>query len=142
MAGGQAIDLASDCTDLDEATLAWMHRLKTGALLNASVMLGAIVCGASSVKRQALKEYSQALGLAYQVMDDVLDVVGDSATLGKTAGKDMEMGKTTYVSLLGVERARAYAVELHEQALAAILPLGDAARNLRTLSAIVVQRNY
>ena len=120
MAGGQAIDLASVGMRLDEAQLRQMHRLKTGALLEASVMMGA-ACGEPTVQaRDGLQRYGQALGLAFQVVDDILDVTADSATLGKTAGKDAANDKPTYVSLLGLERAQAYASELLDQALSAL----------------------
>ena len=142
MAGGQAIDLASAGHHLDEAALERMHSLKTGALLEASVMLGAIVTGASSTHRQALKRYARAVGLAFQLTDDVLDVTADSATLGKTAGKDTVHGKATYVSLLGVDRARAYAWELNQRAQEALQELGPSALYLRALSNLVVQRSY
>jgi len=116
MAGGQAIDLASVGTALAEDELRRMHRLKTGALLQASVLMGA-ACGALDVRaRQALVQYGAAIGLAFQVVDDVLDVTQDSATLGKTAGKDAACGKPTYVSLMGLEGARAHAQALLEEA--------------------------
>ena len=142
MAGGQAIDLASSGHQLEESALERMHSLKTGALLEASVMLGAIVTGASSTHRQALKRYARAVGLAFQVTDDVLDATADSATLGKTAGKDSANGKATYVSLLGVDRARAYAGELNQRAQDALQELGPSAFYLRALSDLVVQRSY
>ena len=120
MAGGQAIDLASVGRALTEDELRHMHRLKTGALLQASVMMGA-VCGAPDARaRRALSDYGAALGLAFQVVDDILDVTADSQTLGKTAGKDAEQDKPTYVSLLGLERSREHARELLAQALAAL----------------------
>ena len=120
MAGGQAIDLASVGQPLTEAQLRHMHRLKTGALLQASVMLGA-ACGTVSAQgQQALLDYAQALGLAFQVVDDVLDVVADAATLGKTPGKDAANDKPTYVALLGLEGAQALAQQLLEQACTAL----------------------
>ncbi|MDD0840765.1 polyprenyl synthetase family protein [Curvibacter sp. HBC61] len=120
MAGGQAIDLASVGKALDEVQLRRMHRLKTGALLQGSVLMGA-ACGQTDASAwQALKDYGAALGLAFQVVDDILDVVADSATLGKTAGKDAAQDKPTYVSLLGLDRSRAYAGELLDQAMAAL----------------------
>lgn len=142
MAGGQAIDLASSGCFLQEQQLETMHMLKTGALLEASVLLGAIVTGSSSVNRQALRKYAAALGLAFQVVDDVLDVTVDSATLGKTAGKDAANQKATYVSLLGVERARAYALELSDRAQQALEPLGSSGRYLKAIANLVVQRSY
>ncbi|MBK8072099.1 MAG: polyprenyl synthetase family protein [Ramlibacter sp.] len=120
MAGGQAIDLASVGRPLDEAQLRTMHLAKTGALLKASVVMGA-ACGAPDAKAQAtLAQYGDAIGLAFQVVDDILDVTADSATLGKTAGKDASHDKPTYVSLLGLEASRAQARALLAQAHAAL----------------------
>ncbi|MEI8266849.1 MAG: polyprenyl synthetase family protein [Betaproteobacteria bacterium] len=116
MAGGQAIDLASVGKPLDEQTLRDMHRRKTGALLQASVMLGA-ACGPCDARAlQALSDFGAAIGLAFQVVDDVLDVTQASEVLGKTAGKDLEQNKPTYVQLMGLQRARDYARELRAQA--------------------------
>ncbi|WP_394756011.1 polyprenyl synthetase family protein [Rhodoferax sp.] len=124
MAGGQAIDLASVGVALTERQLCQMHRLKTGALLQASVMMGA-ACGEASAQAQAaLMAYGAAIGLAFQVVDDMLDVTADSATLGKTAGKDADQDKPTFVSLLGLERAGVYAQELLTEALAALARSG------------------
>ena len=121
MCGGQAIDLLSVGKILNQADLENMHRLKTGALLEAAVMMGAACAEASdSVTLQQLQIYARHLGLAFQVIDDVLDCTADSATLGKTAGKDAQNDKPTYVSLMGLEPARAYAHSLHAQALAAL----------------------
>jgi farnesyl diphosphate synthase len=141
MAGGQAIDLASVGRALTEDELRHMHRLKTGALLRASVMMGA-ACGAPDARAgRALSEYGAALGLAFQVVDDILDVTADSQTLGKTAGKDAEQDKPTYVSLLGLERSREHARELLAQALAALDDSGLAdVRALRALARMVVER--
>ena len=120
MAGGQAIDLASVGMRLNEDQLRHMHRLKTGALLEASVMMGA-ACGSPSAETlAALQGYGQAIGLAFQVVDDILDVTADSNVLGKTAGKDAANDKPTYVSLLGLARAREYAQTLLDQALASL----------------------
>lgn len=117
MAGGQAIDLASVGRTLTEAQLRYMHQLKTGALLQGSVLMGA-ACGCPSARQvAALERYGAAVGLAFQVVDDILDVTGDSATLGKTVGKDALADKPTYVSVLGLDRSRAYAQELQCQAL-------------------------
>ena len=141
MAGGQAIDLASVGLALDEGQLREMHRLKTGALLQGSVMMGA-ACGTMDDRAgKALSEYGAAIGLAFQVVDDILDVTADSATLGKTAGKDAEHDKPTYVSLLGLQRSRAYAQELLAQALAALeaSALPDT-RALAALAHMVVNR--
>ena len=143
MAGGQAIDLAHVGCGMTEDALRHMHRLKTGALLQASVLMGAHCGNSAPAALQALADYGAALGLAFQVVDDILDVTQDSATLGKTAGKDAEQGKPTYVSLLGLERAQAYARELLVQALAAL----DAAalpdtRALAALAQMVVNRSH
>jgi farnesyl diphosphate synthase len=116
MAGGQAIDLASVGMALSSGELHEMHRLKTGALLQASVMMGA-ACGTLPVAAQsALRDYGAAVGLAFQVVDDILDVTADSATLGKTAGKDAAQDKPTFVSLMGLPQSRNYAQELLSQA--------------------------
>ncbi|MDD2608677.1 MAG: polyprenyl synthetase family protein [Giesbergeria sp.] len=143
MAGGQAIDLASVGIALNEDQLRQMHRLKTGALLQGSVLMGA-ACGQADVAAQAaLADYGAALGLAFQVVDDILDVTADAATLGKTAGKDAAQDKPTYVSLLGLEPAQAYAQQLHQQALAALAASGlPDTRALAGLAHKVVDRAY
>ena len=116
MAGGQAIDLASVGKALSSEQLHDMHRLKTGALLQASVMMGSACGVASSTAQSALCDYGAAVGLAFQVVDDILDVTADSATLGKTAGKDAAQDKPTFVSLMGLTASRNYAQELLSQA--------------------------
>jgi farnesyl diphosphate synthase len=116
MAGGQAVDLASVGVALDQTALEAMHRQKTGALLQASVMMGAATGCASAAVLKHLAQYGASLGLAFQVVDDILDVTADSATLGKTAGKDAACHKPTFVSLLGLESAQAYADRLLDQA--------------------------
>lgn len=143
MAGGQAIDLASVGRPLSEDELRQMHHLKTGALLQASVLMGAACGDARPHEWQALSDYGAAIGLAFQVVDDILDVTADSATLGKTAGKDMASEKPTYVSIMGLERSRAYARELHAQALAALARsgLGDTAA-LHALADMVIGREF
>jgi farnesyl diphosphate synthase len=142
MAGGQAIDLASVGLQLTEAQLREMHRLKTGALLQASVMMGA-ACGLPDAQaRSGLQAFGAAIGLAFQVVDDILDVVADSTTLGKTAGKDAEHEKPTYVSLMGLDGARVYAQALHSQALEALAQTALADTSiLRGLADMVVQRS-
>jgi farnesyl diphosphate synthase len=141
MCGGQAIDLASVGITLSLAELEQMHRLKTGALLRASVMLGAL-CGRmpDAAETAALDAYAAAVGLAFQVVDDVLDATADSQTLGKTAGKDAVDHKPTYVSILGLEQSQALAQKLREDAHRALLPFGDNARRLRELADLIVQR--
>jgi farnesyl diphosphate synthase len=142
MAGGQAIDLASVGLQLNEDQLREMHRLKTGALLQASVMMGA-ACGTTTpAQLQSLSDYGAAIGLAFQVVDDILDVVADSATLGKTAGKDADNDKPTYVSLMGLARARSYAHALYQQATDALQASGlHDTRALHALADMVVQRS-
>ena len=124
MAGGQAIDLASVGLALDERALSDMHRRKTGALLKASVLMGAACGTATPAQWQALAAYGEAVGLAFQVVDDILDVTQASATLGKTAGKDLDHNKPTYVSVLGLEAARRRADELRRAACAALAASG------------------
>ena len=142
MAGGQAIDLASVGVALNEEQLRHMHRLKTGALLEGSVMMGA-ACGETTPQAlSGLKRYGQALGLAFQVVDDILDVIADSATLGKTAGKDAANDKPTYVSLLGLQEAKTYAQSLLREALDALHSTGlTHTHTLAALAERVVNRN-
>ncbi|MFY8086605.1 MAG: polyprenyl synthetase family protein, partial [Rubrivivax sp.] len=120
MAGGQAIDLASTGRPLSEESLRDMHRRKTGALLQASVLMGASTGKVSDNAWAALAEYGSAIGLAFQVVDDILDVTQPSETLGKTAGKDEDCNKPTYVSVLGLDAARVYAHRLRDDALASL----------------------
>lgn len=147
MAGGQAIDLASVGQALNEATLRDMHQRKTGALLRASVQMGA-ACGglqADSAAWQALSDYGHAMGLAFQIVDDVLDATQGSEVLGKTAGKDADANKPTYVSLLGLQGARDEAMGLLQQALSALSRSGlgaDATAPLRALAERIVQRDH
>ncbi len=149
MAGGQAIDLASVGLPLTSEQLHEMHRLKTGALLQASVMMGAS-CGATSWPvREALRDYGAAVGLAFQVVDDILDVTADSATLGKTAGKDAAQDKPTFVSLMGLQASRDYAQQLLARAfesLDSLDALDTASRHntaaLRALADMLVNRQH
>lgn len=141
MCGGQAIDLDSVGVALSLPELERMHQLKTGALLRASVMLGAVAGKALlAAEELALDAYAKAVGLAFQVVDDILDATADSATLGKTAGKDAANNKPTYVSILGLEPSLALAEKLRQDAHQALLPFGDAALRLRELADLVVQR--
>ena len=142
MAGGQAIDLASIGRTLDETALRDMHRRKTGALLQASVLMGAACGRVDAPAWRALADYGAAVGLAFQVVDDILDVTQASETLGKTAGKDLDHNKPTYVSVLGLDAARRHADDLREQALAALVRsgLGAAAGWLAVLADKVVER--
>ena len=141
MCGGQAIDLASVGVSLTIDQLEQMHRLKTGALLRASVIMGAM-CGKtlSPAEVAALDAYASAIGLAFQVVDDVLDATADSATLGKTAGKDAADNKPTYVSLLGLDASQTLAKKLCDDAHAALSPFGEKAHILRSLADLIVQR--
>ncbi len=143
MAGGQAIDLQSVGVRLEEPQLRHMHQLKTGALLQASVLMGAATGHAEPSAYRALGDYGAAIGLAFQVVDDILDVTADSITLGKTAGKDAEQDKPTYVSILGLERSRGYAKSLHAQSVSALKESGlgncDA---LYALADMIIERAY
>ncbi len=141
MVGGQAIDLGSVGVQLDQAALESMHRHKTGALIEASVRLGALASGNADARvLKALHAYAQAVGLAFQVQDDILDVESDTATLGKTQGKDQANDKPTYPALLGLDAAKAYALELRDQALHALRPFDHAAEPLRELARYIVER--
>ena len=143
MAGGQGIDLANVGKDLSLAQLQHMHGLKTGALIRAAVALGGLSCSDVSASLLAdLDVYADKLGLAFQVIDDVLDCEQDTATLGKTAGKDEEANKPTYVKLLGLEGARTQATSLAEEAKAAVATYGDAAAALLGLADYVIKRNH
>ena len=141
MCGGQAIDLASVGLTLSLSQLERMHQLKTGALLRASVLLGAVAGKPlSHTETAALDTYSNAIGLAFQVVDDVLDATADSIALGKTAGKDQADNKPTYVSILGLEPSRELTQKLRNDAHEALAPFGDKARRLRQLADLIVQR--
>jgi farnesyl diphosphate synthase len=141
MCGGQAIDLDSVGLSLTLEQLEQMHQLKTGALLRASVLLGATAGKElTEAETAALHTYSRAIGLAFQVVDDVLDATADSATLGKTAGKDAADNKPTYVSILGLEPSRALAQQLRLDAHKALEPFGEKAQRLRELADLIVQR--
>jgi len=142
MAGGQAIDLASVGKPLDLTELEFMHIHKTGALIRASVLLGAQCGNLTEATIAALDHYAKCIGLAFQVVDDVLDAEAPTATLGKTAGKDAAHNKPTYVSLLGAARARELALELRADAHAALDPLGAPAKRLRQLADFVVERTF
>lgn len=143
MAGGQAIDLASVGVALDQAALTHMHRLKTGALLQASVMMGAACGEISPAQTQALSRYGAALGLAFQVVDDILDVTADASTLGKTAGKDAANDKPTFVSLMGLTQAQAHADQLLAEAHQALTQTGlPAVERLHQLADWVARRSH
>jgi farnesyl diphosphate synthase len=142
MAGGQQIDLESTGKTLTLPELEFMHIHKTGALIRAAVILG-FSCGRiSEADRQKLDKYAKAIGLAFQVVDDVLDYDGSTATLGKTAGKDSKQGKPTYVSAMGLSRAREMAETLRGEAHAALAGIGAPARRLGELADFIVLRKF
>jgi farnesyl diphosphate synthase len=143
MAGGQQIDLESTGKPLTLPELEFMHIHKTGALIRAAVLLGSS-CGnnLSEAEKQKLNRYAKAVGLAFQVVDDVLDADASTATLGKTAGKDSRQGKSTYVAAMGLKRAREFAEERRADAQHALQGLGAAARRLGELADFIVLRKF
>jgi len=141
MAGGQAMDLEAAGRPIDAARIEQMHRLKTGALIRASVELGALaVSGVDPPRYAALRRYGEEIGLAFQIQDDILDVTGDTAVLGKRAGADAAHGKPNYPSIFGLEQARQLAREHRDRAIAALAGLGEASGPLRSLAHYVVDR--
>jgi geranylgeranyl diphosphate synthase type II len=138
--GGQVEDLASEGKAVDAATLERLHRAKTGALLAACVLGGGILGGAAEPEREALGRYGRAVGLAFQIVDDVLDATAGAEELGKTAGKDLASQKATYVSVHGLEASQRMALSLHAEALSALEPLGERASLLRELAGLIVKR--
>ncbi|UCH53533.1 MAG: (2E,6E)-farnesyl diphosphate synthase [Pseudomonadota bacterium] len=141
MAGGQAIDLAAVGRQITIENLQDMHARKTGALIRAAVMLGALACERATAKQiAALDGYGRAIGLAFQIVDDILDVEGDTASLGKTAGADKARGKPTYPAVLGLEQAKERASELHAEALASLRPLGDNGAFLAGMAGFIIER--
>jgi len=143
MIAGQAIDLAAVGKSLNVSEMETMHRLKTGALISASVELGALSAGCIEPQTLAsLRHYARCIGLAFQVQDDILDVVSDTATLGKTQGADTARNKPTYVSLLGLDGARAKADVLVEEAVAALSALGTRADMLEAIAVYITSRQH
>ncbi|GAB4473128.1 MAG: (2E,6E)-farnesyl diphosphate synthase [Burkholderiaceae bacterium] len=142
MCGGQAIDLAAVGQEMSADELERMHRMKTGALLHASVRMGALAGAADEATLAAINAYGRAIGLAFQIVDDVLDVEGSSEVLGKTAGKDARQAKPTYVSVLGLDAAKARAERLRVEAADAIAGLGPSALRLRQLADFIVLRSH
>ncbi|QWE20300.1 polyprenyl synthetase family protein [Polynucleobacter sp. AP-Kolm-20A-A1] len=140
MAGGQAIDLESVGKTLDLPGLQQMHAMKTGALLSCAVELGGIAAHLNAAQMACLENYSKSLGLAFQIVDDVLDATADSQTLGKTAGKDAAANKPTYVTLMGLDYAQKQAKELQELAIASLDSFGAQAQALKDLALLVVNR--
>ncbi len=141
MVGGQYIDIQATDSEMSLEDLKAMHEMKTGALIRASLALGGIAANASEEQLAALDTYGRHIGLAFQVVDDILDVEGDSATLGKTAGKDHEANKPTYVKLLGLDGAKDEAARLLQAALDALEDFGESADHLRELARYIVERD-
>ncbi|MDZ4099699.1 MAG: farnesyl diphosphate synthase [Methylophilaceae bacterium] len=143
MAGGQAIDLASVGHSLDQAELEYMHIHKTGALIRAAALLGAYCAeDVEPEKIKAIDHYAQSIGLAFQVVDDILDSEADTATLGKTAGKDAESNKPTYVTILGLSRAKSHAKELYDTAIGHVSSYGSDAQRLVQLADFITHRSF
>ncbi len=143
MAGGQAIDLGAVGKSLTLPELADMHARKTGALIGAAVALGALCAeSADTARLTPLDAYARAIGLAFQIADDILDVEGDTATLGRPPGRDQKHAKPTYPALLGLDRARALALEQHAIALESLRPLGDNARLLCDIADFILDRTH
>jgi geranylgeranyl diphosphate synthase type II len=141
LVGGQADDLALEHAMGDVATLENIHRRKTGAMFLVSVRLGGYVAGAAEIQQAALERYGRKIGLAFQIADDLLDVEGSEAALGKRVGKDSEHGKLTFPSLLGIDESRRYALRLVDEACQALLPLGEKLAGLEVLARYIVERN-
>ncbi len=143
MVAGQAIDLYAVNQSIGLDVLETMHSHKTGALIEAAVVMGALSTGqANPTQIMALRNYARAIGLAFQVQDDILDVVGDTVTLGKQQGADVQLNKPTYVTLLGLAEAQALAKSLYAQAITALEGFDDKALRLRELAAYIVERKY
>jgi geranylgeranyl diphosphate synthase type II len=140
MVSGQVVDIASENQTVSEATLTYIHKHKTGALIRSSVRLGAIFGDATPEQRQALDVYAEALGLAFQIADDILDVTRTAEQLGKTPGKDITAGKATFVSLYGLETARVQLAQTVDKALEAVAPWGDRAEALRAIARYVADQ--
>jgi len=142
LVGGQADDLEGTSGTADLERLESIHRRKTGAMIQVSIRLGAMIARGSRRQRSALEKYGQRLGLAFQITDDLLDVDGDETKLGKRAGKDAERGKLTFPGLLGVDESRRRAGQLIAEAVAAISPLGPQAEGLEAIARMVLERNH
>jgi len=141
MVGGQVVDMESEGKDIDFPTLEYIHTRKTGALILAALQCGGLIGGADAGAMAALTRYGELAGLAFQVADDILDIVGDQQTLGKDIGSDQARGKATYPALLGLDEARQRAAELRDLAIAALEPLGGRAEILRQIARYIVDRS-
>lgn len=142
MVGGQAVDMESEGQAVDLPTLEYIHTHKTGALILASITSGALLGGATPDELRALERYGAAIGLAFQVADDILDIVGDQATIGKDVGSDEARGKATYPALLGLGEARNRARELRDMAVSSLAPFGEKGERLRQIAHFVVDRTF
>lgn len=142
MVGGQAMDLAAVDVQIDLEHLQSIHQLKTGALIRAAVSMGATFAGASQAQIAALDDYARAIGLSFQVQDDIIDIESDTTTLGKQQGADLALNKPTYPALLSLEGAKQKAQDLHQQALVALQSFDDKADTLRELSAYIISRQH
>lgn len=141
MVCGQVMDLQAEGQQVDQVALENIHRNKTGALITAAVMMAAVtVFECTDIAIPKLREYAQAIGLAFQVQDDILDIISDTEVLGKTAGKDQQVEKSTYPALMGLENAQTYARQLHDQAFAALEVFAEQASELRQISQFLLSR--
>ena len=141
MVGGQVVDMESEGKEIDFPTLEYIHTHKTGGLILASVQVGALLGGASDAQLAAIKKFGGAAGLAFQIADDILDIVGDRKSLGKDVGSDQARGKATYPALLGLNESKQRADELYEEALASLASFGETADPLRELARQLIDRN-
>ena len=141
MVCGQVLDLQAEGKHVDQVALENIHRNKTGALISAAVMMAAVtVFEGTDQAIPRLREYAQAIGLAFQVQDDILDIISDTEVLGKTAGKDQQVDKSTYPALMGLDKAQAYAKELHDQAFSALAMFAENAAELNQISQFLLSR--
>jgi geranylgeranyl diphosphate synthase type II len=141
MVGGQVVDMEAELKPVDLPTLEYIHTHKTGALVRAAVEIGALLGGATKEQRKALCHYAEAAGLAFQIADDILDIVADQSQLGKDVGSDQKRGKATYPALLGLSEARQRANELRERAFSSLEGFADSARPLREIANYIVNRS-
>ena len=142
MVGGQVVDMESEGEKIDLPTLEYIHTHKTGALILSAIEIGCIIGGGDAKQRLALHRYGEAAGLAFQVADDILDIVADQSLLGKDVGSDEERGKATYPALLGLEGARQRARDLRDMAFTALEPFGTEARPLREIATYIIDRSF